>query len=65
MDLDDIVVLCSDKALRTARRMLVARMETGQHGDARTLLKEIYAVDATAGQSLRHEIIEAYNTDLL
>lgn len=46
--------------ISTARAMLMAAMETGNQGQARTLLREIQAQDEDAGREFQMEIINAY-----
>ena len=48
----------------TVRRAVLAAMETGQHGTARTLVTELNAVNLDAGRKLRADVVNAYSIDL-
>lgn len=46
------------------RRQVLAAMETGQEGIARTIITELREYDFNAANSLRAEVVKAYGTDL-
>lgn len=47
-----------------ARHMVRAAMETGNFNRARTLVREIRAIDADFAKRLAHEVQEAYGVGL-
>lgn len=46
------------------RRKVLAAMETGQHGMARTIITELAEYDASASHTLRAEVVAAYGIDI-
>lgn len=48
----------------TLRRQVMAAMETGNEGTARTIITELREYDNDAANSLRVEVVKAYGTDL-
>lgn len=46
------------------RRQVMAAMETGQEGIARTIITELREYDFQAATRLRAEVVKAYGTDL-
>lgn len=62
----DIHPEAAEKAatLKTLRRQVMAAMETGNEGLARTIVTELREVDFAAGNALRIEVVKAYGTDL-
>ena len=46
------------------RRQVLACMETGQEGMARTIITELAEFDLQASRALRIEVVKAYGTDL-
>ena len=62
----DIHPEAAEKAatLKTLRRQVMAAMETGNEGLARTIVTELREVDFAAGNALRIEVVRAYGNDL-
>lgn len=50
--------------LTQLRRTVMAAMETGQQGKARTVIRELAEFDLQASRTLRAEVISAYGVDL-
>ncbi len=52
------------EAIVSIRRRVMAMMETGQHGAARTLVTELREYDLDAAFTLRADVVRAYGIDL-
>lgn len=60
----DLQMGARQELIVNVRRFLLAAMESGNPSAARSVLREVQAVDLQAWYSLRAEIVGAYGQDL-
>lgn len=60
----DMTYAEQQEILVTLRRQVLAAMETGNEGLARTIITELREYDFAASNRLRAEVVKAYGTDI-
>ena len=60
----DITYAEKQEILVKLRRQVMAAMETGQEGIARTIITELREYDFAAANRLRADVVKAYGNDL-